>query len=524
MSYRNLNHKASKRWGVCTIRPQSVNPELRQYRLELNKLPSFGTVHPFSDSILNWRMNSSFLSPLKFCTSTPTLVDSPEKLDRCLISLSSETQLAIDTESCYKGVLHPMICLIQISTSQRNYIINALALFSDVKSKLRSVLENVSQLKIFHSLNDTLAFQRDFRIFTQCAINMQEVFELFHPSEKEVSFAKMVECFFDIKLDKSVRLADWRFRPLTREMIEYASNDTHFLIRCWDYAKELAIRNNIDLAHFHFPKSIIELQKVYKFPRARNFGAIFDNIHSRIKGKLPRNIELCNSAFVSLAKIRRTLAEDLDVYEGELMSDRQMYNVVLEWPHNSTSLNKHVSKELDAEGKQKLLVPFIEKVLPPEKPKSSELFSFHMESESDSDIELVLTVDNNEFEECAYVSQQLNEVDDIQITIPNVPFQDDLSDISDIEIETYVPPAERVDSIPSVVFNNDFHESEVEDFEVTATFVPVVEPELSRNARKRNSRQLNRYCLNSCCKTIGSDAVSYRESRRRRRQFLRVVS
>jgi len=132
------------------------------------------------------------------------------------------------------------------------------------------LLEDISKLKVFYSLCDIQSLQRDFRIFPVSAMNMQEVYAQFHPSQKEVSFSNMIKCFFDIELDKIVRLADWRIRPLHRDMIQYASNDTHFLLRCWDHAKELAVRSNFDLVSFQFPQSIKQVGKLYMFPKIRN--------------------------------------------------------------------------------------------------------------------------------------------------------------------------------------------------------------------------------------------------------------
>ena len=47
---------------------------------------------------------------------------------------------------------------------------------------------------------------------------------------KEVGLASLVKEFFEIELPKSSQKANWARRPLTPAMIEYAINDTLYLI------------------------------------------------------------------------------------------------------------------------------------------------------------------------------------------------------------------------------------------------------------------------------------------------------
>ena len=42
--------------------------------------------------------------------------------------------------------------------------------------------------------------------------------------------AALLERFFDVKLDKKHQRADWSMRPLTDDMLDYAAQDTRFLL------------------------------------------------------------------------------------------------------------------------------------------------------------------------------------------------------------------------------------------------------------------------------------------------------
>ena len=47
--------------------------------------------------------------------------------------------------------------------------------------------------------------------------------------------AALLERFFDVKLDKKHQRADWSMRPLTRDMLDYAAQDTRYLLQLRDH-------------------------------------------------------------------------------------------------------------------------------------------------------------------------------------------------------------------------------------------------------------------------------------------------
>src|SRR6185295_15860881 len=54
---------------------------------------------------------------------------------------------------------------------------------------------------------------------------------------KSFGLAALLNQFFDVKLDKKHQRADWSMRPLTHDMLEYAAQDTRFLLQLRDQMK-----------------------------------------------------------------------------------------------------------------------------------------------------------------------------------------------------------------------------------------------------------------------------------------------
>ena len=45
-----------------------------------------------------------------------------------------------------------------------------------------------------------------------------------------LSLEKLMKMFIDLDLDKFYQVSDWRIRPLPSDMLDYARNDSHYLI------------------------------------------------------------------------------------------------------------------------------------------------------------------------------------------------------------------------------------------------------------------------------------------------------
>ena len=54
---------------------------------------------------------------------------------------------------------------------------------------------------------------------------------------KAFGLAALLDQFFDVKLDKKHQRADWSLRPLTRGMLDYAAQDTRYLLDLRDQLK-----------------------------------------------------------------------------------------------------------------------------------------------------------------------------------------------------------------------------------------------------------------------------------------------
>lgn len=179
-------------------------------------------------------------------------IDSPRALSEALPELADASELAIDTEADSYYSYHVKICLLQISTRQRDFIVDPLA---DLDlGPLGELFSDPRRLVVFHAgANDVglLNHQFGFR-FCQLFDTMMAAQVLGLPRS---GLGSLLEVRFGVAQEKSYQTSDWRVRPLTTGQIQYASQDTHYLLPLMDQLiTELADKGRTEEAREEFTK------------------------------------------------------------------------------------------------------------------------------------------------------------------------------------------------------------------------------------------------------------------------------
>jgi len=164
------------------------------------------------------------------------------QLRELLPQFGSVDRVAIDTEAdslhCYRDKL----CLLQISTPGSDVIVDPLA---DVDlAPLRDAL--ASKEIVLHGADYDLRLLRRNMSFVP-----QRIFDTVIAARligiHEFSLAALVQKYFGVELVKGSQKANWAQRPLPARMIEYAVNDTRYLLPMTERLEtELNSRNRME--------------------------------------------------------------------------------------------------------------------------------------------------------------------------------------------------------------------------------------------------------------------------------------
>jgi ribonuclease D len=149
----------------------------------------------------------------------------------------------VDTESNSLHAYRERVCLIQISTSGQDYLIDPLAL-SDL-APLKDFFEDPGIEKIFHAAEyDLLCLRRDYSIRVRGLYDTHAASRAL--GSKECGLNALLAREFGITLDKVMQRANWGLRPLPERMLDYARLDTHYLPTLRDRLAEAIVAAGLE--------------------------------------------------------------------------------------------------------------------------------------------------------------------------------------------------------------------------------------------------------------------------------------
>ncbi|XP_031142683.1 exosome component 10 [Sander lucioperca] len=194
--------------------------------------------HPYQYELDHLTIQESVLSkpePQMYKPLTETKCSFIDTLDD-LVALNEKlcklSEFAVDLEHhSYRSFLG-LTCLIQISSREEDFIIDAIELRSELYI-LNEAFTDPAIVKVFHGADSDIEWlQRDFGLYV---VNLFDT----HQASRALNLARhsldqLLKHFCNVNSEKRYQLADWRIRPLPDEMVQYARMDTHYLLYIYD--------------------------------------------------------------------------------------------------------------------------------------------------------------------------------------------------------------------------------------------------------------------------------------------------
>ncbi len=162
-------------------------------------------------------------------SSQPVLVTAAEQVAELCEHVAAERQFAFDTEFVMEDVAAPEVCLIQIATEHRVFLVDTLT-GVDVSPIWELVVDPAIET-IVHAGQEDLAI-----CFHAAGKAPRNVFDIqiaagLVGTDYPLSLARLAQNLIHVRLHKTQTLTDWRRRPLSAEQLRYAEEDVSHLPR-----------------------------------------------------------------------------------------------------------------------------------------------------------------------------------------------------------------------------------------------------------------------------------------------------
>jgi len=157
---------------------------------------------------------------------TWTFVNTPAKLAKAEKSIRAAPVIALDTEYDSFRYFRDKLCLLQVQTGERTWLIDPLAALD--LSFIGDVLIDPDVLKIFHAGdNDIRILKRDY------AFAFRNIFDTHRAASllgfRQLALSTLLETHLGVTLEKKMQRSRWDIRPLSEEQLDYAALDTAHL-------------------------------------------------------------------------------------------------------------------------------------------------------------------------------------------------------------------------------------------------------------------------------------------------------
>ncbi len=250
------------------------------------------------------------------------------KLCEIVEDLEMETAIGVDLEADSMFHYYEKVCLLQISSSSQNYLIDPLAV-GDV-SPLKALFADKSIRKIFHGADyDIRSLYRDFEIEVNSLFDTQIAATFL--GIRETGLANLLNDRFNVTMEKKYQKSDWSKRPLPEPMLDYAAQDSFYLMPlAYMLENELRKKGRIICVEE-------ECERLSKVRAVRND---HDPFFLKFKGAGKFDSRSL-TVLEAILKFRDEMARNLDRPHFKVLGNSQITKIVWIRPKNLKNINDH---------------------------------------------------------------------------------------------------------------------------------------------------------------------------------------
>lgn len=252
-------------------------------------------------------------------------IDNSSQLLKIQSDIFNARKIGIDTEFMRTHTYYAKLSLLQIATANEIYVIDVVNV--DI-SDLYNVFADNNIQKIFHaSFQDIQILIRYFELQYGKKCVVKNVFDTqiaadYAGMNKYMSYKDLCKQLLGVDLDKQHQFAKWLHRPLSKDLIQYASYDVKYLIQLQHILEEQIIIHDRVL-DFKMHMSNIEEHEFYDI----NLETIWTKMHH-----IPNRSKKMIEKLQMLAAFREEVAMRIDVPRQRVIDDANLVLIAQHLP------------------------------------------------------------------------------------------------------------------------------------------------------------------------------------------------
>lgn len=250
------------------------------------------------------------------------------ELESAIERLEQSDFVTVDTEFIRETTFWPVLCLIQMAAPGFTALVDPLAPGMDLKPFFR-LMANEKVVKVFHAARQDIEIIVHQGDLVPHPIFDTQVAAMVCGFGDAVSYDQLVQKVTGVRLDKSSRFTDWRYRPLSDRQLEYALADVTHLIDVYRHLTAELEREG--RAHWlNEEMQVLTSRETYD-PHP-------DDAWKRLKMRVRKPQEL--AVLKAVAAWREREARERDVPRGRIIKDDAIYEIAQQAPKDADALGR----------------------------------------------------------------------------------------------------------------------------------------------------------------------------------------
>ena len=256
------------------------------------------------------------------------LITTTSELAAACERLAQHPVITVDTEFLRETTYYPLLCVVQMASSDEALVIDALAEGIDLKPFFE-LMANEKVLKVFHAARQDIEIVWHSANIVPHPIFDTQVAAMVLGYGDSIAYDQLVERITGHRPDKTHRFTDWSRRPLTSEQVHYAISDVTHL-------RDVFTALDADLKKRGRNDWVSEEMDVLTSPRTYDFHP--ERAWERLKTRVRKPKEL--AVLIEIAAWREQEAQSRDVPRSRVLKDDAVGDIAT---HAPTSVERLAS-------------------------------------------------------------------------------------------------------------------------------------------------------------------------------------
>ncbi len=255
-----------------------------------------------------------------------TLITTTSELELACERLSRHSFVTVDTEFLRETTFWPVLCVVQVASSEEALAIDALAPGLDL-APLFALMADPDVVKVFHAARQDVEIFWNLAGLVPAPMFDTQVAAMVCGYGDQVSYSELAQSICRVAIDKSSRFTDWARRPLAPAQIDYAIGDvTH--LRDIYRALQAQLEKSGRLAWLEDEMKVLTSSATYEQHPERAWERF------KTRARKPRDL----AVLMDLAAWRESEAQARDVPRSRVLKDDVLVEVALAAPRSQEAL------------------------------------------------------------------------------------------------------------------------------------------------------------------------------------------